>query len=81
DLDFAMRWGFGWSVGPFETWQASGWTQIAQWVKEDIEAGKALSPAPLPDWVFDGRDGVHSEKGSWSPSKKADVARSELPVY
>ena len=81
DLDFAMRWGFGWSVGPFETWQASGWKQIAQWVKEDIEAGKALSAAPLPDWVFDGRDGVHSEKGSWSPSKKADVARSELPVY
>jgi len=81
DLDFAMRWGFGWSVGPFETWQASGWKQIAQWVKEDIEAGKALSNAPLPDWVFDGRDGVHSEKGSYSPSKKADVARSELPVY
>ncbi|MGC4243482.1 MAG: 3-hydroxyacyl-CoA dehydrogenase/enoyl-CoA hydratase family protein, partial [Herbaspirillum sp.] len=81
DLDFAMRWGFGWSVGPFETWQAAGWKQIAQWVKEDIEAGKALSSAPLPDWVFDGRDGVHSEKGSWSPSKKADVARSELPVY
>lgn len=81
DLDFAMRWGFGWSVGPFETWQAAGWKQIAQWVKEDIEAGKALSSAPLPDWVFDGRDGVHSAKGSWSPSKKADVARSELPVY
>lgn len=81
DLDFAMRWGFGWSVGPFETWQAAGWKQIAQWVKEDIDAGKALSTAPLPDWVFDGRDGVHSEKGSYSPSKKADVARSELPVY
>lgn len=81
DLDFAMRWGFGWSVGPFETWQAAGWKQIAQWVKEDIDAGRALSNAPLPDWVFDGRDGVHSEKGSWSPSKKADVARSELPVY
>ncbi|QDD62893.1 3-hydroxyacyl-CoA dehydrogenase/enoyl-CoA hydratase family protein [Herbaspirillum seropedicae] len=81
DLDFAMRWGFGWSVGPFETWQAAGWKQIAQWVKEDIDAGKALSNAPLPDWVFDGREGVHSEKGSYSPSKKADVARSELPVY
>jgi hypothetical protein len=26
DIDFAMRWGFGWNVGPFETWQASGWT-------------------------------------------------------
>ena len=42
DVDFAMRWGFGWNVGPFETWQAAGWTQIAEWVKEDIDAGKAL---------------------------------------
>jgi 3-hydroxyacyl-CoA dehydrogenase len=53
DIDFAMRWGFGWSVGPFETWQAAGWTQIAQWVKEDIDAGKALTDAPLPAWVFE----------------------------
>jgi len=81
DLDFAMRWGFGWSVGPFETWQASGWQQIANWVKEDIEAGRALSSAPLPAWVFDGREGVHGAQGSWSPAKKADVARSDLPVY
>ena len=81
DLDFAMRWGFGWSVGPFETWQASGWQQVATWIKEDIDAGKALSTAPLPAWVFDGREGVHSAQGSWSPSKKANVARSELPVY
>ena len=85
DLDFAMRWGFGWSVGPFETWQASGWQQVATWIKEDIDAGKALSTAPLPAWVFDGQvsqnAGVHSAQGSWSPSKKANVARSELPVY
>ena len=27
DLDLAIRWGFGWSVGPFETWQAAGWQQ------------------------------------------------------
>lgn len=81
DLDFAMRWGFGWNVGPFETWQAAGWQQIATWVKEDIDAGKALSTAPLPAWVFDGREGVHAANGSWSPKKKANVARSELAVY
>jgi len=55
DVDFAMRWGFGVQQGPFELWQAAGWTQVAQWVKEDIAAGKALSSAPLPAWVFDGR--------------------------
>jgi len=81
DLDFAMRWGFGWSVGPFETWQAAGWQQIATWIKEDIDGGRALSSAALPAWVFDGRDGVHSAQGSYSPSKKTNVARSELAVY
>ncbi len=81
ELDFALRWGFGWKQGPFELWQAAGWQQVAQWVKEDIEAGKALSSAPLPAWVFDGRDGVHTTQGSWSPAKQAYVPRSSLPVY
>ncbi|MES2354205.1 MAG: 3-hydroxyacyl-CoA dehydrogenase/enoyl-CoA hydratase family protein [Pseudomonadota bacterium] len=81
DIDFALRWGFGWSTGPFETWQAAGWRQIAEWVKEDIEQGHALSKAPLPAWVFDGREGVHTPEGSWSPAKKAYVPRSDLPVY
>ena len=54
DVDFAMRWGFGTSQGPFELWQEAGWQQVADWVKEDIDAGKALSKAPLPAWVFDG---------------------------
>jgi len=81
DIDFAMRWGFGARQGPFELWQDAGWQQVAGWVKEDIDAGKALSKAPLPAWVFDGRDGVHTPEGSWSPSKKAYVPRSQLPVY
>jgi 3-hydroxyacyl-CoA dehydrogenase len=81
DVDFALRWGFGWNLGPFETWQAAGWQQVATWVKEDIDAGKALSTAPLPDWVFDGRTGVHGAEGSFSPASKANIGRSTLPVY
>ena len=81
DIDFAMRWGFGQKLGPFETWQAAGWHQVATWVKEDIEAGKALCAAPLPAWVFDGRHGVHGADGSWSPARRANVPRSMLPVY
>ena len=30
DLDLAMRWGVGWAQGPFETWQAAGWGEIAK---------------------------------------------------
>jgi 3-hydroxyacyl-CoA dehydrogenase len=81
DVDFAMRWGFGWKTGPFENWQAAGWQQVATWVQEDIDAGKALCNVPLPAWVFDGRAGVHTAEGSWSPAKNAYVPRSNLPVY
>jgi 3-hydroxyacyl-CoA dehydrogenase len=81
DIDFAMRWGFGQSAGPFETWQTAGWQQIAGWIKEDIDAGKALCQAPLPAWVSDGRNGVHAPDGSYSAARKTNVPRSTLPVY
>ncbi len=82
DLDLAMRWGFGWSQGPFETWQAAGWAAIAQAVAADIVAGKAMSATPLPAWALEaGRTGVHTAQGSYSASKNAYVARSALPVY
>ena len=82
DLDFAMRWGFGWAQGPFETWQAAGWADIAQAVAADIAAGKTMSATPLPAWVMEsGRTGVHTAQGSYSASKNAYVARSSLPVY
>lgn len=81
DVDLAIRWGYGWSLGPFEAWQAAGWKQVAQWIADDIVAGKAMSDAPLPDWVFDGRDGVHAAEGSYSPGKNAKLPRSALPVY
>ncbi len=81
DVDFAMRWGFGWAQGPFETWQAAGWQAIAQALAADIAAGKAMSDVPLPAWVTDGRSGVHAPEGSWSAAKQAHVPRSTLPVY
>jgi 3-hydroxyacyl-CoA dehydrogenase len=80
-VDFAMRRGFGMQMGPFELWQSAGWKQVAQWVKEDIDAGKALSNAPLPDWVFDGRDGVHTPEGSWSAAQRTYLPLTALPVY
>src|SRR5690606_14819005 len=85
DVDFAMRWGFGQSIGPFELWQAAGWREVAQWVADDIAAGKALSDAPLPAWVTSGPvaegGGVHRPDGSWNPATQAFEPRSALPVY
>ncbi len=81
DIDFAMRWGFGSKQGPFEIWQEAGWKQVAEWVKADIDEGKALSKAPLPAWVFDGREGVHTAEGSWSAKEGKYVPIRNLPVY
>jgi 3-hydroxyacyl-CoA dehydrogenase len=81
DVDLAIRWGYGWKLGPFETWQAAGWKQVAEWIAEDIVAGNAMSDAPLPDWVFDGREGVHGSEGSYSPGQDARLPRPALPVY
>ncbi|WP_205230439.1 3-hydroxyacyl-CoA dehydrogenase/enoyl-CoA hydratase family protein [Azospira oryzae] len=80
DVDFAMRWGFGWAMGPFETWQAAGWKAIAAAVQADIDAGLAMSTAPLPAWVM-ARDGVHEPVGSWSAAEQGLKPRSALPVY
>jgi 3-hydroxyacyl-CoA dehydrogenase len=81
DVDFAMRWGFGWTQGPFETWQAAGWQNIAEAVKADIDAGLTMTASPLPAWVFDGRTGVHAPDGSWSATDSALKPRSTLQVY
>nr|WP_216293891.1 3-hydroxyacyl-CoA dehydrogenase/enoyl-CoA hydratase family protein [Delftia acidovorans]MCA1068094.1 putative 3-hydroxyacyl-CoA dehydrogenase [Delftia acidovorans] len=85
DVDQAMRWGFGMKQGPFELWQEAGWLEVAKMVQEDIDAGKALSKAPLPKWVFEGpvaeAGGVHTAQGSWSPAKGQFVPRRVLPVY
>jgi 3-hydroxyacyl-CoA dehydrogenase len=85
DIDLAMRWGFGLKQGPFELWQEAGWLEVATMIQEDIDAGKALCKAPLPDWVFKGpvadARGVHTAKGSWSASAQKFVPRHDLQVY
>jgi 3-hydroxyacyl-CoA dehydrogenase len=89
DIDFAMRWGFGASQGPFELWQQAGWLDVAHMIQQDIDAGKALSNAPLPDWVFKGpvaesnhgAGGVHTPQGSWSAAARKFIPKRELPVY
>jgi 3-hydroxyacyl-CoA dehydrogenase len=82
DLDLAIRWGFGWNMGPFEIWQSAGWAQVARWIADDIEAGKTMASTPLPGWVMEtGRTGVHAPAGSFSPESRTNKPRSSLAVY
>ena len=58
DVDRAMRWGFGWELGPFETWDAIGVEQVVeacavsdppQLVRDVLAAGaKRFRSSPLP---------------------------------
>ncbi len=80
DLDSAMRWGWGWSVGPFEIWQAADWKAMAKAFQDDINAGRAMVKTPLPAWVMDS-DGVYAGHRSFSPATGQMQGRSALPVY
>jgi 3-hydroxyacyl-CoA dehydrogenase len=52
DVDRAMRWGFGWELGPFETWDAIGIQQV-------LDACHVTDPPPLV------RDAL--ERGAFRP--------------
>ncbi|NJO39475.1 MAG: 3-hydroxyacyl-CoA dehydrogenase/enoyl-CoA hydratase family protein [Cyanobacteria bacterium CRU_2_1] len=43
DVDRAMRWGFGWELGPFEIWDALGF--------EAVLADMKVADIPIPTWV------------------------------
>jgi len=80
DVDRALRWGFGWQQGPFETWQAAGWKQIATWIEEDIDANKTMTNMKLPSWVSE-LDSVYDKGKAFSPETKEYKGRSNLAVY
>ncbi len=80
DIDFAIRWGFGYGQGPFETWQISGWNRIVSMIVDDIDAGKTMSPSALPSWVMK-VDGAHDTDGSYSAAEGKFKPRSDAAVY
>ena len=57
DVDRAMRWGFGWDLGPFETWDAigvqtvvdaCGLTDLPPLVREALERGSFRTTLEVP---------------------------------
>lgn len=44
-IDQAMKWGFGWELGPFETWDAIGLKQSVERMKNEGET--------IPAWVLE----------------------------
>lgn len=80
DVDLAIRWGFGWRQGPFETWQASGIVEMKSIIEQAIANKTAMSNVPLPKWLHDVSD-FYRKEGAFSPIKCDFKGRSRLPVY
>lgn len=79
NIDNAMKWGYGWELGPFETWDSIG-------VRTSIEKMKAIGK-DIPSWVEDmlkmGRENFYSLKNGvcyyWCPIKKQSTPVKQRP--
>jgi 3-hydroxyacyl-CoA dehydrogenase len=80
DIDFAIRWGFGWKQGPFEIWQDAGWKNITSWINEDMKNGDTMIQKALPSWVSE-IDNIHTSQGAYSPNTKSYQSRPDLSVF
>ncbi|WP_144638088.1 3-hydroxyacyl-CoA dehydrogenase/enoyl-CoA hydratase family protein [Bordetella genomosp. 13] len=73
DLDLAMRWGFGWNQGPFETWQAAGWQDIARAIADEVQQGRASASARPPE-------GSAPALGEGAAQRKEGSIMSDAPL-
>ena len=80
DVDLAIRWGFGWAMGPFEIIQAIGLKNVLGMLGEELAAGNLMADVALPGWVND-IDDIHNSRGSYSPKDKTYVPLSSSAVY
>lgn len=80
DVDLAIRWGFGWMQGPFETWQMADLHKMVEFINQSITTQTSLSNVTLPDWLKQ-INAFYTDEGAYSPHKKTYQARSELSVY
>lgn len=55
DIDRAMKWGFSWELGPFETWDAIGLRRTA----ERMEAEGEAVPAWVQEWLAAGNESFY----------------------
>lgn len=80
DIDLAIRWGFGWDQGPFETWQAAGIADMRKFIESSIANGQSMCSAKLPTWTTTVA-AFYCKQGAFSPVTSQFSGRSRLPVY
>ncbi|PYZ95770.1 3-hydroxyacyl-CoA dehydrogenase [Alteribacter lacisalsi] len=60
-VDDAMKWGFGWELGPFETWDAIGVEKSV----EKMEADGETVPGWVKEMLSSGTTSFYNEEGSY----------------
>lgn len=82
DIDIAMRCGFGWQQGIFETWQNIGWEQVTQCINKDVSNKKTLVSGALPEWVAR-ISAAYQENRAYAPagSKWQDITMNPRQPY
>ncbi len=83
DIDRALRWGFGWELGPFEIWDVLGFETVLA----DMEAAAIAIPAWVQKLRYEGAIGFYrsdgelgglGEMGAGAPSLvQREVCRAE----
>jgi 3-hydroxyacyl-CoA dehydrogenase len=74
-IDEAMRWGYNWELGPFETWDALGFAATVERMKKD---GLAL-PASIDAMIAAGATGFYKGREVWDLAAGKYVTRAEDP--
>lgn len=76
EIDEAMKWGFNWELGPFETWDAIGLIRSV----EKMEAEGLTVPAWVKDWIARGNASFYKKDGgSLFQAAVGGYAPVELP--
>ncbi|BBB24021.1 3-hydroxyacyl-CoA dehydrogenase [Isorropodon fossajaponicum endosymbiont JTNG4] len=74
DIDWALRWGFGWTLGIFEFWHSNNVKQSLALFLEDDEH------VINPDWLNNVAH-FYTDKGAYSPIEKSYITYSNHSVY
>ncbi len=74
-IDNAMKWGYGWELGPFETWDALGFAETYDRMKKD---GVAL-PAWVDKMKAANATSFYAGEKIWDPSKGDAITRQLDP--
>jgi len=72
DIDKAMRWGFGWELGPFEIWEVLGF--------ETVLADMKAAEMPVPEWAEGKSQKSKVKSENLASNSRLPTSDSRLPL-